>query len=169
MLFLQQIICDMRRKIKNVFAKNDYNCFACSPTNPIGLRLQFYEEDEYIKSEWKPSELYEGYPGSIHGGIQAVLLDEIAAWTMYIKAKCSGVTSRMNIRYRKQVDSMQDMIILQGRLKEKRLNLCFIEAQLLNSQHEVCVEAEIIYFAFSAEKSISDGHFPANFEEFFQE
>ena len=31
-----------------------YNCFGCSPDNPIGLHLEFYEDGDYIVSTWHP-------------------------------------------------------------------------------------------------------------------
>ncbi len=159
----------MKRKIKNAFAKEEYNCFGCSPYNPIGLNLQFYEIDDYIESEWKPCTHYEGYPGSIHGGIQAVLMDESAAWTMYIKAKRAGVTAKMNIRYRKQLDSTQKTITLRGKLREVKHNLCFMETQILNEKNEICSEAEVVYFCYSPEQSVNESHFPADFNSFFEE
>lgn len=159
----------MKRKIKNAFAKDEYHCFGCSPYNPIGLNLQFYEVDDYIESEWKPCVHYEGYPGSIHGGIQAVLMDEIAAWTMYIKAQRAGVTAKMNIRYRKQLDSEQKTIILRGKLREIKHNLCFMETQILNEKNEICSDAEVVYFCYSPEQSVNECHFPADFNSFFEE
>ena len=51
-----------KRKIKNVFAQGNYNCIACSPYNPIGFKLQFYEEGDYITASWNPQHNYEGYP-----------------------------------------------------------------------------------------------------------
>jgi uncharacterized protein (TIGR00369 family) len=159
----------MKRKIKNVFAKADYNCFACSPHNKQGLQLQFYELDDYVQSEWIPLLQFEGYPGVIHGGIQATLLDEIGAWTMYIKARCSGVTSRMNLKYIKPLDSKQGKILLRGKLKEIVRNICYIDAEILNEKAEVCAEACLTYFMFSHEKSVEMGFFPERYEDFFED
>lgn len=45
----------MKRKILNPYNKiPQHECFACSDHNPIGLKLKFYEEDEYVKANWKP-------------------------------------------------------------------------------------------------------------------
>ena len=159
----------MRRPIKNVFAVNDYHCFGCSPHNAIGLQLKFYETDDYVESEWIPAKQYEGYPGAVHGGILSTLIDEVAAWTMYIKARCSGVTSRMNIRYRKPADSHQKKIILRGKLRELNKNLCYIDVQLLNANNEICTEGEVVFFTFPLEKSIESGHFPKDYDSFFEE
>ncbi|MCL2131319.1 MAG: PaaI family thioesterase [Lentimicrobiaceae bacterium] len=158
----------MRRKIRNVFAEYDYSCFGCSPTNDIGLRLEFYENGDFVETSWSPTRQYEGYPRAIHGGILAALIDETAAWTMHIKARCAGVTSRMNIRYRKPVDSTQKEIFTRGTITNFNRNLCYIHVEVLNEQGELCTEAEVVYFTFSKEKSVQEHYFPADFNRFFE-
>ena len=159
----------MRRPIKNAFAKYDYNCFGCSPTNEIGLQLQFYETDDCIETQWTPAKEYEGYPGAVHGGIISTLIDEVAAWVMYIKAGCAGVTSRMSIRYRKPTPSYKGTLSLKGKIKETKRNLCYIDVQLFNSDNEICAEGEVIYFLFSKEKSIEECYYPEDYNSFFEE
>ena len=53
-----------------------YNCFGCAPQNPSGLKMEFYEDGDSIVSYWKPDEKYQGWLDTLHGGIQALLLDE---------------------------------------------------------------------------------------------
>ena len=37
------------KKIINPWRNHEgYNCFGCSPDNPIGLHLEFYEDGDYI-------------------------------------------------------------------------------------------------------------------------
>jgi len=158
----------MRRKIINVFAKQNYNCFACPPFNSIGLQMHFWETDEGVESEWNPNNLYEGYPGVIHGGIQSTLLDEIAAWTVYIKAHTSGVTSRLNVRYKKPVLSDQHHITLKGKIREVEHSLCFIETQLLDQNGVICAEAEAVYFIYPPEKAIKMNWYPEDYSSFFE-
>ena len=158
----------MRRRIKNVYANYDYNCFACSPTNPIGLRLEFYENGDFVETSWSPTRQYEGYPNVLHGGILAALIDETAAWTMYIKARRSGVSSRINIRYRKPVDSTQNEILTRGTITNFNRNLCYIHVEIFNEQGELCTEAEVVYFTFSPEKSVQECYFPADYNSFFE-
>jgi len=158
----------MRRKIKNVYADYDYNCFGCSPSNPIGLRLEFYENDDYVETTWSPARQYEGYPNALHGGILAALIDETAAWTMYIKARRAGVSSRINIRYRKPVNSTQSEILTRGTITNFNRNLCYIHVEILNEQGELCTEAEVVYFTFSLEKSIQEHYFPDDYNRFFE-
>ena len=79
-------------------------CFACGQRNPYGLHMVFRQEDNTIVSDFSPREEYQGFPGMVHGGIVAVVLDEALnrtslltehpAWTM---------TGRLDIRYRRYV------------------------------------------------------------------
>ena len=37
------------KKIINPWRNHEgYNCFGCSPDNPIGLHMEFYEDGDYI-------------------------------------------------------------------------------------------------------------------------
>lgn len=158
----------MKRLIKNVFAVNDYNCIGCSPHNPIGLNLQFFEEEEHIVADWIPVRDFEGYPGVIHGGIQALLLDEVSAWTIYIKAKTAGVTSRLSVKYKKELVNPQSKITVRGTLIEVKRNLGFVKSELINEKGEVCAEAESTFFLFPLHKAIEDQIYPADYNSFFE-
>ena len=159
----------MRTKIKNVFAVTNYHCIACSPHNPIGLHLAFFEEDNQITADWVPQTEYEGYPGIVHGGIQALLLDEISAWTIYIKAKTAGVTSRLSVKYKKEVVNPQSKITVRGELIEIKRNLGFVKAELFNDKGELCAESESTFFLFPLEKAIETGVYPEDYNQFFEE
>lgn len=71
-----------------------YNCIGCSPDNPFGLHLCFYEDGDDIVTTWKPSPLYQGWLDTLHGGIQALLLDEVCGWVVTRKLQTAGVTQR---------------------------------------------------------------------------
>lgn len=159
----------IRKKIKNVFAVNNYNCIGCSPHNPIGLNLQFFEEGDQVLADWVPERAFEGYPGIIHGGIQALLLDEISAWTIYIKAKTAGVTSRLSVKYKKELVNPQSKVTVRGTLIEVKRNLGFVKSELLNEHGEVCAEAESTFFLFPLHKAIEDQIYPAEYQSFFEE
>ncbi|MDR1879269.1 MAG: PaaI family thioesterase [Bacteroidales bacterium] len=105
----------------------------------------------------------------MHGGILSTLIDEIAGWTLYVKARCAGVTSRMNIRYRKPAPSTQGELLFRGKIKTIKRNLCYIDVELFNSNNEICTEAEVIYFMFSREKSINEYYYPEDDSAFFDE
>ena len=70
------------KKIVNPYAKAgraEYQCFGCSPQNAKGLQMKFQLDGEEVVSVWNPQKWAEGYMNVLHGGIQATLLDEVAA------------------------------------------------------------------------------------------
>ena len=52
-----------------------YNCFGCAPNNEAGVKMEFYEDNDEVISIWRPRPEYQGWIDTLHGGIQAVLLD----------------------------------------------------------------------------------------------
>jgi len=53
-------------------------CFVCGRNNPVGLRMQFHDDGECeVLSELTVPEHYQGYPGIVHGGVVAAMLDEV--------------------------------------------------------------------------------------------
>ena len=86
-----------------------YFCFGCAPQNPSGLKMDFYEDGDEIVSYWQPEEKYQGWLHTLHGGIQAVLLDEICGWVIIRKLQTTGVTSKMETRYLKPVSTQGEI------------------------------------------------------------
>jgi acyl-coenzyme A thioesterase PaaI-like protein len=152
---------DVPRKLANPFTKLEgYNCFGCSPGNPLGLRLTFVEEGEEIVSSWVPGTDYQGFFNILHGGIQATLMDEIASWTVYIKAKRAGFTSKAEFRYLKNIGISDGPLELRSRLKEMRRNLADIEVSIYNRNHQLCATGFLTFFTFSKEKSREQLYYP---------
>ena len=89
-----------RYTIPNPFVDVDgYNCFACSPDNPIGLRLKFWRDGDRVYAQWTPHRNYQGYGGVLHGGIQATLVDEVGSWAIFALVGAAGLTTSMRINY----------------------------------------------------------------------
>lgn len=143
----------MKKKVKNPFAQNnkneDYHCFGCSPFNEIGLKLSFSVlDDELIESIWKPKAHFEGFYRVLHGGIQATLHDETAAWLVFTKCKTSGVTQSLNINYLKPVYITDNQVRTTARLIQVKEKKAIISTKLFNSNNELCSEGEVTYFIF---------------------
>lgn len=151
----------MKRRIRNPFVKlSGYNCFGCSPNNPIGLRLNFQEEGEYITTTWFPTDDYQGYHHVLHGGIQATLMDEIASWLVYIKLKKAGVTTRLSVTYHKPVYTGQGEIVMRASLAQMRRNLAEIKVELFDHQGKLCSSAIVEYFTYSETISRERFYYP---------
>ncbi|MBR1793468.1 MAG: PaaI family thioesterase [Bacteroidales bacterium] len=142
------------RKIVNPWTGLDgYNCIGCSPDNPFGLHLCFYEEGDDVVCHWQPSENYQGWLNTLHGGIQVLILDEVCGWVVTRKLQTAGVTSKMETRYRRPVSTDAGEITARAHLRELRRNIAIIDAQLLDDKGVVCTEATCTYFAFPKEKA----------------
>jgi uncharacterized protein (TIGR00369 family) len=76
-----------------------HNCFACGADNPSGMHLKMRVEDGTALVDFEANEVYQGFPGAMHGGILATILDEVMAWAIYA-AGSWAVTAKMEIRYR---------------------------------------------------------------------
>ncbi len=154
------------KPLKNPYAKYDeYNCFGCSPDNPIGLNLEFYEKGEYIYAEWIPNHDLEGFFNVLHGGIQATMLDEIASWVVFVKLGTAGVTSKMEVRYKRPVSIENGKIRLQARLQQMNRNIAVIRSEILDNNGRICSEADVEYFTYSPEKAMQKLYYPGR-EEF---
>ena len=83
----------------------DYQrCFACGQRNPYGIHMVFRREDNTIVSDFSPREAYQGFPGILHGGIVAVVLDEALNRTSLLAEQPAWtMTGRLDIRYRRYV------------------------------------------------------------------
>ena len=131
-----------------------YFCFGCAPNNESGLNMEFYEDGDEIVSKWVPEARFQGWLNTLHGGIQATLLDEICAWVIARKLQTAGVTSRMETQYLKPIHTTDSHLTLKGRIKEQKRNFVFIEAQ-----DEVCTKAVCTYFIFPREKAEKEMYF----------
>ena len=89
-------------------------------------------DGDEVVSIWKPRPEYQGWIDTLHGGIQAVLMDEICAWVVLRKLQTTGVTSKMETRYRKSVDTKDSHIVLRASIKEVKRNIVIVEAKLYN-------------------------------------
>ncbi len=151
------------KKIQNPYAKSGrdtYQCFGCSPNNPIGLQLEFWNEGDQVVARWLPRKLLEGFLDVLHGGIQATLLDEIASWAVQTKCKTVGVTSSMEITYRRPVLISDGEISLRATIREAGTRMAIVETELLGNDGKLCASAVVKYFLFNPEKAASEYFYP---------
>ncbi|MBR0502872.1 MAG: PaaI family thioesterase [Paludibacteraceae bacterium] len=145
-------------KIKNLWTGTPgYNCIACSPNNPIGFHLDFYEEGDYILTRWDPTQNHQSWINTLHGGVQSLLIDEVAGWVVTRKLQTTGVTSKMEIKYIKPVKTNEGEILVRAKLNKQMRNIAYIDAELLNKEGEVCTQGTLIYFCASPEMAAKEG------------
>ena len=84
---------------------NSRMCFICGRQNPVGLHLDFYEDPEtgQVRVEFTIPDEYQGYPGVVHGGIVAAILDEVSGRAVMLQSSDENLmaTMRLTVRYRR--------------------------------------------------------------------
>ena len=150
------------KKIKNPWlhlTDEGYNCFGCAPSNPWGLKLEAYEDGEEVVALWNAHDNFQGWIKTLHGGIQAALLDEIAGWLVFRKLQSAAQTVRLNMKYHKPVPTGEDIMLrVSARLVEMKRNMAIITAELRYND-EICSSADIVYYCFNKEQSQNLFHF----------
>ena len=124
---------------------NSTTCFACGLANPIGLGLAFYEvgPDE-VRAWCTIPKHFEGYPGVVHGGIVATMLDEIAARAVLIgEHNRLRFTAKLDVRYRHPVPSEQ-ALTLRGTVVGRKGRLATAQSALILPDGTVAAEADAI-------------------------
>ena len=160
-----------------------YNCFGCCATNPHGMHMQFYDADPsdinaHIYCVFLPTYDHQSWLNTLHGGLQATLLDEVCGWVVFAKMKTSGVTAKMDIRYRKAVSTVNGPLILRAWLVEEHHRVATVKAELwsapnpiilkdindadeqtiLNQHFCLSAECECTYFSFNQQKAAEMGY-----------
>ena len=142
------------RKIKNPWVgKEGYNCFGCSPNNPLGVKMEFYEDGEEIVSFWRPQADYQGWIDTMHGGILSTLIDEAAGWVVFRKLQTSGMTTKLEVKYKKAVATNEPQLTIRGRLLCQNRKFADGEVTIENAKGEICCEGKATYYVFDRAKA----------------
>lgn len=153
-------------RINNPFSlqagTDSYNCFGCSPANEAGLHLDFWLNEEELIARWHPQKHFEGWAGILHGGIQGTLVDEAAAWLVFVLLKTAGVTTEMNIKYLKPVQIANGQITVRATLLTSEKRLAKINCTLEDGKGVVCATSEITYFCFPANVAREKYNYPGS-------
>jgi uncharacterized protein (TIGR00369 family) len=85
---------------------NSHGCFICGLANPIGLKMVFQEDRDkmQVRARLCVPERYQSYPGVVHGGVVATILDETSGRALIVHSQDINdffVTAKMEIRYRR--------------------------------------------------------------------
>lgn len=145
-----------KRIINPWLGKEGYYCFGCAPNNPFGVKMEFREVEDKVVSRWSPRPEYQGWIDTLHGGIQAVLMDEICAWAVMRKLQRTGVTSKMETSYKRPISTNDEYIDIEAHIVEQRRNIVVVEAFIYNKERELCSQTTCTYFTFSPEKARSE-------------
>jgi acyl-coenzyme A thioesterase PaaI-like protein len=107
---------------------NEGFCFGCGVNNPIGLKLKFTREGDTVRAEYTPEKHFQGWPGLLHGGLTATLLDEAMSNVAYATGH-TCLTASITIRLRQPIP-VDAPLTVTARITRRRKKVIETEGQL---------------------------------------
>ena len=143
-------------------------CFACGLRNDAGLKLTFWTEGDDIVTEFTPDAHYQGFPGVLHGGILATLLDETLSRTASIEGRWM-MTGRLEIRYRRPAPQGPRLRVTARKLSSRsRMVQAEGEVRLADDPSVILADARGVFLRVPQEyQQDASARFPGA-EEFFK-
>lgn len=119
-------------------------CFVCGEKNDFGLHANFYETDHNeLVAIIKPHAEHQGYPGRMHGGIAATILDETMVRSINTgkNEQIWGVTMELKTKFRKPIPLEEELRVV-GRVTNEGTRSFESTGKILLANGEVAVSAE---------------------------
>ena len=129
---------------------DDQLCFGCGAKNGRGLHLKFTldEKRRVIKSRWIPTKEFQGYADIIHGGMIALILDEVMVNFLW-KLENPSVTGEMTVRFHRParvgepIDFEAHVGSQKGRLFQMKGTAKTSAGRLIASASASCIRVKI--------------------------
>lgn len=141
-------------------------CFGCGPKHPFGFRLHFQTDGDDVVARFTPGEHHQGPPGVFHGGLIALIADEIAAWAIVSRLEKFGFTVGFEGRYKRAIRVGRE-VEARGRIVGEPARIVNTEAHLLQDG-ELCFVGKL-KFAILDEKhaeKLIEGPIPEEMRRF---
>jgi acyl-coenzyme A thioesterase PaaI-like protein len=122
---------------------NSRHCFACGVDNACGLGMTFYEvEQGRVLAEYSVPEIYQGFPGIVHGGIVFTMLDEVLGRVTMVEDHSKfTMTAKVEVRFRKPVP-IGEPLQIHGKVDRRRGRFSFASAELRLADGSIAAEAK---------------------------
>ena len=119
-------------------------CIVCGTQNKGSMRLAFEDwEDGGVKATFACDAGYQGYPGRLHGGVIAMLLDAAMTHCLFAR-QIRAVTARLSIRYRLPVE-LGKKATVQARITRETRPLFGLYAEIVQAgQIRAAAEAKFL-------------------------
>jgi len=131
---------------------NSKHCFVCGLESEVGLKLRFDDNGvDQVISHYTVARKYQGYPGVVHGGVIAAMLDETGGRTTMINDRDRFMmTGKMEIKYRKPVP-VETPLTLVGHLIRDRKRMAEVSSEIRLPDGSVAAEATLTLVQIPAE------------------
>jgi uncharacterized protein (TIGR00369 family) len=123
-------------------------CFLCGRQNPVGLKITWYTDrsNGQVRATVTVPEHFNGYPGVVHGGIVAAILDETAGRAVLLGGDVDDslmVTMKLEVKYRRPTPTGVPLEAV-GWLIRRDERRAQAAAELRLPDGTVCAEAEVL-------------------------
>lgn len=132
-------------------------CFGCGGANARGMKLTFEQDDaaRRIIGRFRLGAEYQGAFGSIHGGVIAVVLDEVMGKVCRFRG-VRAVTAEMNIEYLKPVWVDTDLVV-EGYEKEMTGRNLHLVGEIQDASGKVLARSRGRFVILGAAQKKQDG------------
>lgn len=128
----------------------DQYCFGCGRHNPVGFHLVFERDGEEMVTRYEPKPEDQGFPGIMHGGLLALLLDEAMGWAMYAD-QVFAVTAKMEMRYRRPA-GLDAPLTVRSRIERRRGRRIELVATVSDPDGATLVDAKGLFVRMPPEQ-----------------
>ena len=134
-------------------------CIVCGVDNELGLKASFYElENNELVAICNTKDWHQSYPGRVHGGMSAALLDETIGRAVSINDETVwGVTVSLELKYRKPVPTDCEIKVI-GRITKENRRMFEGSGEIILPNGDVAVTATAKYMKLPVDK-IVEGDF----------
>jgi len=122
-------------------------CFLCGRQNDIGLKMTWHNDPQAgrIWARVVVPEHFNGYPGVVHGGIVAAILDETAGRAILLDGDADNlmVTLKLEVRYRRPTPTGEPLLAV-GWVTRPGKNRAAVAGELRRADGAVTAECEAL-------------------------
>jgi acyl-coenzyme A thioesterase PaaI-like protein len=129
-------------------------CFGCGKNNPIGMKLKFSKEGDTVRAEYTPPREFQGWPGLLHGGILATLLDEAMSHAAYTTGS-TCLTASITIRQRAPI-KVETPLLISARITRHGSRLIETEGKVSLKDGTIVAESTAKQFVAQSESDKAD-------------
>lgn len=124
-------------------------CFACGRNNPFGLHLEWFNnyDQNQVEAEFMLDDKYCSYPGTMHGGIIATILDETSGRAILLNNDFNRlmVTLKMEVVYKQNTPTNTKLKAI-GRVIKDGGSRAQVEGEILLPDGTVSAKCTSILF-----------------------
>ena len=121
--------------------ENSRMCLVCGLKNDFGHKTTFYELDNgELLAVFTPRDEHQSYPGRMHGGVAAAILDETIGRAIMMQDRSNwGVTVEFNSRYHQPVPLNEELRVV-GRIEKNGSRIFEGSGEILLADGSVAVK-----------------------------